>query len=160
MTVGTRPAWLRRVFVWTGRPNRPGNRFTLQKMIDHVIDTEGPIHEDILSRRIARHHRWKKAGSKIREYILSIAQKRRGSTREDGRKFYWQKGTEKERQTQVRYENRNDEMKNVEHICEEELRAIDKVLELKGDAELLAGKIGLKRLRAPTRQRLLSVLNG
>ncbi len=135
-------------------------RFTLQKMIDHVIDTEGPIHEDILSRRIARHHRWKKAGSKIREYILSIAQKRRGSTREDGRKFYWQKGTEKERQTQVRYENRNDEMKNVEHICEEELRAIDKVLELNGDAELLAGKIGLKRLRAPTRQRLLTVLNG
>ncbi|NQY82974.1 MAG: DUF3320 domain-containing protein, partial [Alphaproteobacteria bacterium] len=131
---------------------------TLRKMIDHVIDTEGPIHEDILARRIARHHGWKKAGSKIRKHILSIAQKWCESTRENVGRFYWQKGTVKERQAQIRYRNRNNEMKNVEYICQEELCAINRVLGLDGDAEALARKMGIKRLCEPTKQRLQAAL--
>ena len=50
-----------------------GYEFSIRNMVDHVIDTEGPIHEDILARRIARHHGFKKAGSRIRERVLGIA---------------------------------------------------------------------------------------
>ena len=47
--------------------------YTIRNMIDHVIDTEGPIHESVLVRRIARHHGFKKDGSRIRERVLAIA---------------------------------------------------------------------------------------
>ena len=132
---------------------------TLRKMVDHVIDTEGPIHTDILTRRIARHHGWKKAGSRIRERILSFAQDRCDRTREDVGKFYWRKGTLKEFRTQIRYKNRDGEMKKVSHICREELRAIDMTLGLAGDEAELARSLGLKQLRGSTRQRLKDVLS-
>ena len=99
-----------------------------------------------------------KAGSRIREHVLSITQNSRGNTRENVGKFYWQKGTVKNRQTQVRFSNRDNEMKNVRYICKEELRAIDNALGLNGNEEALAKKLGLKRLRVPTRLRLKSVL--
>jgi very-short-patch-repair endonuclease len=129
---------------------------TLCKMIKHVVDTEGPIHEDILARRIARHHGWKKAGKKIKLHIYSVFQNGRGSTDEKTvGQFYWQKGTKQDEQhTQVRYNNRNDEMKNVTYICKEELGAIDRELGLNKDVRELAKKIGISRLTEKTKERL------
>ena len=66
---------------------------------DYVIDTEGPLHESVLVRRIARHHGFKKAGCRIRERVSAIAKSRRGSTVESVGRFYWQKGTIKEKFT-------------------------------------------------------------
>jgi hypothetical protein len=34
----------------------------LSAMIDYIIDTEGPVHEEVLIRRIARHHGFQRAG--------------------------------------------------------------------------------------------------
>ena len=112
--------------------------FTVRKMIDHVIDTEGPVHEDVLARRIARHHGFKKAGSRIRDRVLGIAKSRRGSTVESTGRFYWRKHTVKNRLTQVRYRNRDNEMRKVEYICKEELQAIDRELGLRGDVVALS----------------------
>lgn len=61
----------------------------LSAMIDHVIDTEGPIHEDMLVRRIARHHGFQRAGRQIREIVIEIAKRRRGRTKEDVGLFFW-----------------------------------------------------------------------
>jgi very-short-patch-repair endonuclease len=134
--------------------------YTIRNMIDHVIDTEGPIHESVLVRRIARHHGFKKAGSRIRERVLAIAKSRRGSTVESVGRFYWQKGTVKEKCTQVRYQNRNDEMRNVEFICKEELQAVDSALGLNGNVVALSRAFGLTRLREVSRQRLEMAIRG
>ena len=60
-----------------GRPER--ERFydgaysaILKAMIDHVIDTEGPIFEDVLVDRIARAHGMQRSGNQIKRRVLSL----------------------------------------------------------------------------------------
>lgn len=99
----------------------------LSGMIDHVIDTEGPIHEDVLIRRITRHHNFKRAGRQIRNIIISLAQSRRENTLEHIGTFFWPKKTV-ENHIPTRYKNRDNEMRKVEHICHEEIYAIKMLL--------------------------------
>ncbi len=126
----------------------------LRKMIDYVIDNEGPIHQDILVRRIARHHGFRRAGRQIRERVLSLAKGRRGRTKESVGLFFWPKGTVKERRAPARHSGRDDEMRNVEYICREEIEAIREVLALDGDPIAFARHIGIARLSKQGRQRL------
>src|SRR5262249_37178700 len=79
----------------------------LSSMIDHIIDTEGPIHEDVLVRRIARHHGFQRAGRQIRDIVIDIAKRRRGRTKEDVGLFFWRKGTVKDRLAPARYKGRD-----------------------------------------------------
>jgi very-short-patch-repair endonuclease len=126
----------------------------LSSMIDHVIDTEGPIHEDVLVRRIARHHGFHRAGRQIRDIVVDLAKSRRGRTNEGVGVFFWRKGTVKDRIAPARYKDRNDEMRNVEYICEDEIRAIGKFLSLGNDPVELARRIGIGRLTQGARRRL------
>ncbi len=123
-------------------------------MIDHVIDVEGPIHEDILVRRIARHHGFQRSGRQIRERVLDLAKTRGGCTREKVGRFFWRKGTEENRVSPARYHGRDEEMRKVEHICAEELQAVDRNLQLGGNAIELARALGIARLSQPGRDRL------
>jgi hypothetical protein len=127
-------------------------------MIDHVIDTEGPIHEDVLVRRIARHHGFQRAGRQVRNIVIEIAKRRRGRTQEDVGLFFWSKGTVKERPP-ARYKNRGDELRAVEYICKEELRAIKAALSLSDDPVELARALGIARLSQGARQRLSEALD-
>ncbi len=127
----------------------------LNKMIDHVIDTEGPIHEDVLVRRIARHHGFRRAGRQIRERVLVLATRRRGRTTESVGVFFWPKGTVKERLAPARHSGRDDEMRKIEYICREELRAIRESLSLDDDPVAFARRIGIARLSRQGRQRLV-----
>ena len=126
----------------------------LRKMIDHVIDSEGPIHQDVLVRRIARHHGFRRAGRQIRERVLSLAKGRRGRTTESVGLFFWPKGTVKERRAPARHSDRDDEMRNVDYICREEIEAIREVLALDDDPIAFARHIGIARLSKQGRQRL------
>ena len=125
----------------------------LNAMIDHVIDSEGPIHEDVLVRRIARHHGFLRAGRQIRERVLEIAKQRRGRTEEDIGLFFWRKGTVKHRLAPVRLTGRDEEMRKVEYICREELRAIRESLSI-DDPAVVARHMGIARLSQKARQRL------
>lgn len=131
----------------------------LSTMIDYIIDTEGPIHEDVLVRRIARHHGFQRAGRQIRDIVIEIAKRRRGYTKEDVGLFFWQKGTVKERLTPARYKDRDEEMRKVEHICKEEIQAIGNLLSLGSDPIELARHIGIARLSQSARKRLSKALN-
>lgn len=126
----------------------------LEAMIDHVIDTEGPIHEDVLVRRIARHHGFKRAGRQIRDVVLTLARRRRGRKREQVGLFFWPKGVVKVGQVPARYAGRDDEMRNVDYICDEEIRAIDRLLALGGDAREFARRISIARLSQSARNRI------
>lgn len=127
-------------------------------MIDHVIDTEGPIHEDVLVRRIARHHGFRRAGRQIRERVLALAKRRRGRTTESVGVFFWPKGTVKDRLAPARHSGRDDEMRKIEYICREELRAIRESLHLDDDPVAFARRIGIARLSRQGRQRLMDTM--
>lgn len=131
----------------------------LSAMIDHVIDMEGPIHEDVLVWRIARHHGFQRAGRQIREIVIDIAKRRRGRTEEDVGLFFWRKGTVKDRLTPARYAGRDDEMRKVEFICKEEIRAIRALLSLNDDPIEMARCIGIARLSQSARDRLSKALD-
>ena len=131
----------------------------LRKMIDHVIDTEGPIHQDVLVRRIARHHGFRRAGRQIRERLLSLAKGRRGRTQESVGLFFWPKGTVKERRAPARHSGRDDEMRSIEFICREEIEAIREALALDGDPVAFARHIGIARLSKQGRQRLVDTMS-
>jgi len=123
-------------------------------MIDHVIDRGGPIHEDVLVRQIARHHGFQRAGRQIRDIVIDLAKKRRGKTKEDVGLFFWQNGAVKDRNAPARYMGRDDEMKKIEYICQEEIVGICNALSLGNDIVALARKIGLSRLKNAARNRL------
>ena len=130
----------------------------LTAMIEHVIDTEGPIHEELLVRRIARHHGYKRAGRQIREIVLNIARLRRGKSVEDVGIFFWRKGTIKDRFAPARYEGRDPELRKIEYICKEEIRAINQSLTIRNSPIEIARRIGLGRLSQKARTRLVAAV--
>ena len=130
----------------------------LTAMIDHVIDTEGPIHEEVLIRRIARHHEFKRAGRQIRDIVINIAKRRRGRSKEDIGLFFWRKGTIKDRVAPARYNGREPEMRRIEHICKEEIWAINESLTIKNSPKEIACRIGIARLTQKARNRLVEVI--
>ena len=132
----------------------------LSAMIDHVIDSEGPIHQDVLVRRVARHHGFRRSGRQIRERVIEIAKQRRGRSSENVGLFFWRKGTVKDRIAPARHTGRDDEMRKIEYICREELRAIRESLSLNDDPDMLARRMGIARLSQRARQRLMDPFHG
>ena len=126
----------------------------LAAMLEHVVATEGPIHEDVLVRRIARHHGFKRSGRQIRDVLMRIAQRRFGKSRESVGQFFWPRGAPEERVAPARHEGREDELRKVEHICAAEIRAIGSALSLGGDALAIARALGLKRLSESSKARI------
>ena len=126
----------------------------LSAMLDHVIDVEGPIHEDVLVRRIARHHGFQRAGRQVRDAVLNLAKRRRGKTQEKSGLFFWPKGTVKDRIVSARYEGRNGELLKIEYICVEELRAVNETLSSDGDAVAVSRALGIARLSQSARDRI------
>ena len=118
----------------------------------------GPIHEEILARRIARYHGFKKTGRKIRELVSRLAKDSHHLTKETVGIFYWGKNLLECNNMPCRYQERDAEMRNVEYICREELRTINDRLGIAGDVVSLSRKLGMSRLREPSRKRLEEAL--
>ena len=123
-------------------------------MTDYVIEQEGPIHEEVLIRRIARFHGFKRAGKQIQDIVLAIAKRRKCHSREKVGLFFWPEKSFGERFASARWKGRDDEMRKVEYICTEEIRAIDKLLATNGDPVELARNLGIARLSQFVRERL------
>ncbi|MGC9327653.1 MAG: DUF3320 domain-containing protein, partial [Candidatus Hinthialibacter sp.] len=130
----------------------------LTDMINLVIDIEGPIHEDVLARRIARHHGFKRAGRQIRDIIIRLASQNHKTTEENTGLFFWSNNPNKERLIPSRYKNRDNEMRKIDYICKEEILAINFLLSLNGDPVEFSRRIGISRLSQNARQRLVDIL--
>ena len=130
----------------------------LCEIIDRIIEIEGPIHESVLIRRVARHHGFKRAGRQIKEIVTQIAKERHVTTTEDVGTFYWFTENGNTVLSPSRYKNRNDEMRKVEFLCREEILAINELLNTGEDSVALARKIGIARLNKVARERLDSIL--
>ena len=64
---------------------------TLLRMIDHVVNVEGPVRDEVLSRRIARAHGWVRTGSKIQDRVVRLAYQHYRSASEDVGVFFGHK---------------------------------------------------------------------
>ncbi|MBF0181520.1 MAG: DUF3320 domain-containing protein [Magnetococcales bacterium] len=131
---------------------------TLAVLIDRCVTVEGPIRDDVLARRIGRLHDFRKAGSKIRTHVTSIAAKFFHATAEDNNRFFWP--ADATPADWVTFRRADGESRPTEEIAMEELQALALVVHGRhlGDDEdflvVMSREAGLKRLRAPSRERL------
>ena len=128
----------------------------LIRMIAHVVETEGPVLDVVLSRRIARAHGFQKTGSRIRERLETLAAQMHRSTEEDVGTFYWPQGPEKP----IAFRRPTEEgIRKVDEICLPELVALAREIladSKAGEAVIvaMARELGLHSQRAATRGRI------
>lgn len=134
-------------------------RARLDEMVAHVVAMEAPIHEDVLVQRIARHHGFKRAGNRVRETIVKAARRCAMTTREDVGIFYWPQRMRESGVVPARASGRDVEVRNVDRICREEIRAINVALSLGGDPGELARALGIARVTQGTRDRIVAALS-
>lgn len=129
----------------------------LRRMIEHVVDVEGPVLDAALARRIARAHGWQRTGARIQERVNEIARTACEATQEDVGTFYWIKGRT---EAEVPFRIARDEItRTVDEICLRELVSLAKAVRVSvgADESALSGmarELGLSRVRAATRVRL------
>lgn len=128
----------------------------LTRMIAHVVETEGPVLDVVLSRRIARAHGFQKTGSRIRERLETLAAQMHRSSVEDVGTFYWSNDHEKSISFRRPTE---DSARKVDEICLPELVALAREILCSGKAGeavivAMARELGLQSLRAVTRGRI------
>jgi very-short-patch-repair endonuclease len=67
----------------------PEYRSTLVRMIEHVINVEAPIYQELLIERIARAHGFQRSGEKIQAIVSKAVPHRFPRTHDDGRTVLW-----------------------------------------------------------------------
>lgn len=126
-------------------------------MVLHVIDTEGPIHEEVLVRRMAREHGFLRSGRQIRDRVIQAADGQRNCTQEEVGNFYWPNVSSK---SFARTKDRDEDVKKLDYICAEELREILKRCNDKGQFTEFSQVLGIGRLTQQMRSRLESLSQG
>ena len=129
---------------------------TLNAMIAHVINIEGPIREDVLAKRIARAHGWARTGKRIRDRVYLLAEERYASTTEEVGLFFWPEGSDTNHWPHFRYSENG--VRAVEEICIQELRALADEVGHQGESDearmvAMAGLIGIKRVTGDVKRR-------
>lgn len=136
---------------------QPGYDALLQDMVLHVIDSEGPIHEDILVRRIAREHGFQRAGRQIRDRVVQATDGHRDTTQEPVGSFYWPNLNGNPSLQFARTEGRDEEVKKLDYICAEELNQILRFCGDNGQFVEFCRVLGIGRLTQQMRARLDAV---
>ena len=135
----------------------PGYAPYLQNMIAYIISIEGPVMDDVLVRRLARAHGFKRSGQRIRERVLSLIPDNIVRTAEEDRVFFWPAGSDGASVSQFRRAP-DEDARLVEEIALAELAALARELDVIEDQSerlsAMARAMGLARLREATRQRL------
>ncbi len=135
---------------------------TLNIMIAHVINLEGPIREDVLAKRIARAHGWVRTGKRIRDRVYLLAEEHYPSTTEEVGIFFWPKSSDTSDWPHFRYSENGE--RPVDEICMQELKALATEIDKHGGSDEalianMAGFIGIKRVTADVRVRLATSLS-
>ncbi len=133
----------------------------LSRMIAQVIESEGPILDAVLARKIARAHGWQRTGGKIQERVEALASESHKTTEESVGTFYW--SPDRGPEVPISFRRVDDGSRTVDEICMAELTALaTEVLAQghRGEAVIMAmaREIGLQRLRSASRERLESAL--
>ncbi|MDN0075425.1 DUF3320 domain-containing protein [Crenobacter sp. SG2303] len=128
----------------------------LLNMIEHVVNIEGPVLDEVLARRIARLHGWGRTGPRIQERVVSLASQHYESTAEDVGTFFRLKGND----DAIQFRRPVDgTVRSVDEISLTELQALAfEMREAGHDQEsgvlAMGREIGLRKLSANNRARL------
>lgn len=136
----------------------------LGMMIKHVIEEEGPILDSTLARRIARVHGWTRTGSRIRDRIVSVADREYSKVEEDAGQFYWPLRLPNREAIAYRQPADADNIRPIDEICSLELLALARSFadqSLVGDdlVYAMARELGVSKVSASTRARIQSEID-
>ncbi len=131
----------------------------LLDLVAHVLSVEAPISETNLVLRIARGHRFQKAGRLIRERILECAETHFHVKQDPlGGSFVWKDEAQSSQWAIYRVPQTDDHLRKLEDIALEELRAAHFGINSDDTPVELARIFGIKRLSAANRERIESML--
>lgn len=131
----------------------------LREMIEHVLETEGPIADTPLVNRIARAHGLQRSGRIITERVMDLA-KRDFHVRPDpvGGTFVWCDMNSPANWSTYRPANSEENARKVEEISFEEIRSAI-LANSKGDVPVEVSRaFGIRRLTADGRSRFEAVM--
>jgi very-short-patch-repair endonuclease len=136
----------------------------LRRMIEWVVQQEGPVLDAVLAQRIARAHGFQRTGSRIQDRVEQIALRNFATSEEAAGTFYWPHGMAVGTEIAFRWPADDGSARSVEQICTQELVSLAQWVlgtGLAGEDALIAmaRELGLARLRAASRHRLEGVLS-
>jgi very-short-patch-repair endonuclease len=132
---------------------------TLKALIADVVEVESPLLETELVQRIARVHGFSRAGRLIRERVMEIVdQNYHVAVDHSGDNFVWLSEVQKTDWTSFRLPASDNDIRQVDAIPCEELRALALNIDSENKISEMARALGIKRLTSQARQRLESVL--
>lgn len=134
-----------------GRFYDPNYDTTLAALIAHVLTAEAPIIETALVQRIARAHKFHRAGRIIRDRVMALAERLHHVEEEtSGGRFVWIDAAAPSTWRQARFPASDDDIRQIEEIALAELRIAARHA---GPIEV-ARKFGIRRLSASARARI------
>lgn len=123
----------------------------LTSMVRKVMEQEAPIAESLLVQRIARAHGFQRSGRLIRDRVMAIAEREHYLSRDTGDQgFVWQTEEAKSKSTPARAPAADRDIRQIEEIAVEELRAADADF----DSAAVARFFGIRRLTSGARSRI------
>lgn len=134
----------------------------LQRMVEYVIEHEGPVLDLVLARRITRAHGWQRTGSRIQDRVEKVAKQAFKTTEEPVGTFYWPAGLTPDGELPFRFASA-DARRSADEVCLEELVAlaaavVDPIASDNENLLAMARELGLLQLRAANRGRLEQAL--
>ncbi|MDR3104230.1 MAG: DUF3320 domain-containing protein [Yokenella regensburgei] len=131
---------------------------TLKSLIADVVNAESPVLDSILIQRVARAHGFSRAGRLIRERVMEIVdQHYYVATDQSGDDFIWLSETQRKGWNVFRLPAADCDVRPVDAIPSEELRALALSLEGQNKVPEMARSLGIKRLTSLAKQRLESI---
>ncbi|WP_240610690.1 DUF3320 domain-containing protein [Rubritalea profundi] len=126
---------------------------TLVEMIEHTLESEAPISDELLVQRIARAHDFKRSGRRIREKLLELIDEH-FHLREDPVEgsFIWKTPDGPATHSVYRSPTNSQSTRRIEEIPYEEISAAHR--DRNTDATDIARTFGIKRLTANVRDRI------
>lgn len=138
-----------------------GYRGELRRMVDHVIEIEGPIYFDVLVERVARAHGFQRSGETVQKIVAAALGRRRFPSSHDGdREVVWPQDVVVGPKTTYRGAGGREHV----DIPLPELAGLAEILRRRGledEEEVIRGMqehFGLGRLAASTRERFEAAL--
>jgi very-short-patch-repair endonuclease len=132
----------------------------LRDLAGYIVKAEAPLRDDVLVERIARAHGFQRSGRLIRERILKL----RGRpflrwADPVGGDFVWPDAGSRDIWSAFRIPASEDDIRQIEDIASEELRAGAAVIEAHDVAWELSRRLGIRRLSSSARLRIDSAIN-
>jgi hypothetical protein len=128
---------------------------TLAALVAHVLQSESPILDNLLVQRIARAHGFQRSGNRINDRILEAAECNHCLTADPtGGTFVWLDATSSHNWNQYRIPDSENDLRRIEEIAAEEIRAAASACPSGDIAIEVAKRFGIRRLTEQARKRI------